>query len=106
MHPTAMNQQIKINLQLAGAYFPLTIERSEEEIVREAARQVNMLLSSYLERYKNLDQSKALAMVAYQFALEKLQWQARNDTQPYTEKLEVLSELLDRHMEKLLAARE
>ena len=39
-----MNDKIKINLQMAGAAYPLTINREDEEIVREAAKQVYLYL--------------------------------------------------------------
>ena len=35
-----MNDKIKINLQIADSYYPLTINRDEEETVRVAAKQV------------------------------------------------------------------
>ena len=50
-----MNDKIKINLQIADSNYPLTINREEEEMVREAAKQVNIRLNAYREYYKNLD---------------------------------------------------
>ena len=48
-----MNDKIKINLQIADSYYPLTINRDEEETVREAAKQVNIRLNAYREHYRN-----------------------------------------------------
>ncbi len=90
-----MNDKIKINLKMAGASYPLTINREEEEMVRKAAKQVNIRLNKYREVYKNLEPEKIIAMVAYQFSLEKLQLLERNDTAPYTEKVKELTELLE-----------
>ena len=89
-----MNDKIKINLQIADSNYPLTINREEEEMVREGAKQVNIRLNKYREVYKNLEPEKIIAMVAYQFSLEKLQLLERNDTAPYTEKGKELTELL------------
>ena len=36
-----------------------------------------------------------IAMVAYQFSLERLQLMQRNDTSPYVEKVKELTELLE-----------
>ena len=66
-----MNDKIKINLQMAGSTYPLTILREEEEMVREAAKQVDIRLNAYREHYQNVTPEKIIAMVAYQFALEK-----------------------------------
>ena len=48
-----MNDKIKINLQMAGAAYPLTINREDEEIVREAAKQVNIRINAYREHYSH-----------------------------------------------------
>ena len=91
-----MNDKIKINLQMAGASYPLTINREDEEKVREAAKQVDIRLNAY----KNLEPEKITAMVTYQFSLEKLQLMQRNDTTPYTEKVKELTELLEDYFKK------
>ena len=95
-----MNDKIKINLQIADSNYPLTINRQEQEMVREAAKQVNIRLNAYREYYKNLEPEKIIAMVAYQFSLEKLQLMQRNDTTPYTEKVKELTELLEDYFQK------
>ena len=95
-----MNDKIKINLQIADSNYPLTINRQEEEMVREAAKQVNIRLNAYREYYKNLEPEKIIAMVAYQFSLEKLQLMQRKDTTPYTEKVKELTELLEDYFQK------
>ena len=95
-----MNDRIKINLQIADSNYPLTINRQEEEMVREAAKQVNIRLNAYREYYKNLEPEKIIAMVAYQFSLEKLQLMQRKDPTPYTEKVKELTELLEDYFQK------
>lgn len=72
-----MNDKIKINLQMAGSTYPLTILREEEEMVREAAKQVDIRLNAYREHYQNVTPEKIIAMVAYQFALENLKMKKR-----------------------------
>ena len=39
---------------MAGAAYPLTINREDEEIVREAAKQVNIRINAYREHYQNI----------------------------------------------------
>ena len=95
-----MNDKIKINLQIADSNYPLTINREEEEMVREAAKQVNIRLNAYREYYKNLEPEKIIAMVAYQFSLEKLQLKQRNDTRPFTEKVQELNDLLENYFKE------
>ena len=95
-----MNDKIKINLQMAGASYPLTINREDEEMVREAAKQVDIRLNAYREHYQNVSLERIIAMVAYQFALENLQLKDRNDTEPYTAKIKGLTEVLETYFKE------
>lgn len=95
-----MNDKIKINLQMAGTSYPITIEREEEEIVRKAAKQVDNRVIAYLKHYQEMPKERILAMVAYQFALENLQMKGRNDTEPYTTKIKELTEELEAYIKK------
>lgn len=95
-----MDDKIKINLQLAGTSYPLTIARKDEEMVREAAKQVNIRLNVYREHYRDLSKERVIAMVAYQFALESLQMKDRNDTAPYTEKIKELTGVLETYFKE------
>lgn len=95
-----MDDKIRINLQLAGNTYPLPIRREDEEIVRKAAKQVDMRLNAYREHYKEMPVEKLLAMVAYQFALESLRQQQRNDTAPYVAKITELTDLLEDYFKK------
>lgn len=90
-----MNDKIKINLQMAGATYPATIDRKDEETVREAAKQVNRRFYEKQELYRSLSPERIMTLVAYQFALETLQLKQRHDTEPYTDKIKELTALLD-----------
>lgn len=95
-----MDDQIKINLQIADNNYPLTIKRSDEEMVRKAAKQVNLKLNKYRERYPTLGLEKVLGMVAYDLSLEILKLEDKNDTVPYTEKMKELTEELEEYLER------
>ncbi len=95
-----MNDKIKINLQMAGSFYPITINREEEEIVRLAAKQVDLRLNAYRDHYQNLPMESAMAMVAFQFALESLQLRQLNDTEPFTNKIKELTEVLENYFKQ------
>lgn len=96
-----MNDKIRINLQMAGANFPLVINREDEEMVRGAAKQVETKLNAYREYYPQLPKEQLITMVAYQFALECLQLQKRNDTAPWAQRIGTLSQMLDEYFEEV-----
>lgn len=90
-----MNDKRKINLQMADSVYPLTIKVEDEEMVREAAKQVNIRLNMYRDNFPSLPLEKVITMVAYDFSLKSLKQQQRNDTTPYTEKIEELTKVLE-----------
>lgn len=96
-----MNDKIKINLQMAGFTFPLTINREEEEMVRSAAKQVESRLNAYAQHFPQLQKVQLITMVAYQFALETLKANKRNDTTPFVEKVETLNQVLDSYFQQM-----
>lgn len=85
---------------MAGTSYPVTISREDEEVVREAAKQVNMRFNLNQERYQNVSPEKIIAMVAYQFALENLRMKDRNDTEPYAVKIKELTEVLEAYFKE------
>ncbi len=92
-----MDDKININLIMAGVSYPLTIGRDQEEMVREAAKRVDIRVNSYRKFYKDLPNEVILGMAAFQFALEALRQEARNDATPYTDKIKELTEVLENY---------
>lgn len=95
-----MNDKIKINLQMGGISYPLTIDRDKEEIIREAAKQVDIRLNAYRGFYKEVTNEAILGMVAFQFALESLELEKLNDTAPYTHKIKELTDVLETYFKE------
>ena len=96
-----MNDKIRINLQMAGSSFPLTINRDDEEMVRRAAKQVETRLNAYRSHFPNQPTVQLITMVAYQFALENLQNSKRNDTTPFVNRIAALNQVLDNYFDQL-----
>ncbi|BEG99479.1 cell division protein ZapA [Bacteroides sedimenti] len=103
-----MNDKIKINLQIADAPYTMTINRDEEELFRKAAKQVNDRMNVYRSMYKptgnpgarEYEQKDFLSMVAFDFACNNLKLESKNDTSPFTNKIEELTQELEEHFRK------
>lgn len=93
-----MDDEIKINLNMADLHFPLTIKREDEERVRLAAKQVNMGLNAYRQRFNALSKEQLLIMVAFHFAKETLLLKERNDVDPYITYIQRMTEVIDDHL--------
>ena len=90
-----MNDKFPINVIIAGKSCNLTIEREEEEIVREAAKLINGKISQYRGRYATADPVDFLAVTALQFTIKMLEAERRNDVAPVLNRLEETNKRLD-----------
>lgn len=87
-----MDEEFLINIMIAGKKYPLTIKRQEEEMVRAAAEQINNKILQYRQHFAvEVDTKDLLAMVAFQLSLCNLELERRNDTSPFTEKIQELT---------------
>lgn len=70
----AMDEKFTISLYIADKHYPLKIKRSEEELVRKAAKMVNDKIAGFRNQYNveesGLDLRDLLAMAACQIAVE------------------------------------
>ncbi|MDR1981876.1 MAG: cell division protein ZapA [Tannerellaceae bacterium] len=92
-----------IHVEIAGKEYGLWINRNdehEEQLVREAARQIKNKLIQYRQHFSNskIDVKDMLAMVTLQLSRENLQLEEQNDTSPFTEKLQQLISELEHYL--------
>lgn len=90
-----------INVNLAGHRLPLTIRRSEEQIYRDAARELKEKIDSYRSRHAQLPYESVLVMAAYHFATEAEKRKHNESTGPVVEKIELLNNELDKYIKEL-----
>lgn len=95
-----MNDKIRINLNLAGTTYPVFINRKDEEIVREAAKQVNIRFNRNQLEHPEMLPEKVMAITAFELSLQMQDQKERNDTEPYTNKIKELTEVLDAHFKE------
>ncbi len=64
-----MKDKLNITIRIAGlAPIPLSINIKDEELIRSAEYNVNLLWTAWSQRFKDKSSSEILAMVAFQFA--------------------------------------
>lgn len=90
-----MDGRLHIKLQIAGRYYPLIIDRSEEEKLRSAARQINDKVAQYQQRYADKDGQDLLAMAGLQFVLRMMELEQVAGDKPVTNALGEIIEELD-----------
>lgn len=97
-----MDEQFVINIDIAGKKYSLTIMRREEELMRKAASQLNDKILQYRKHFskEEVDTRDLLAMVAFHLSKDNLQLESRNDTTPFTDKIQQLTTELERYLKE------
>ena len=95
-----MAQSLKIKLSIANRVYPLTIDPSQEEGLRKAAKSIDTMISKFENSYSVRDKQDVLAMCALQFAnqVEQQSIDKVNENDNVKEKLEALNLRLDQHL--------
>lgn len=91
-----MPEKLKIKLSIADRLYPLTIDPSQEEGLRKAAKSIELLAKKFEQNYAVRDKQDVLAMCALQFAskIEQKGIEETTGTQEAEERLQALSDLL------------
>ena len=63
-----MSEKLKIKLSIADRVYPLTIDSDQEEGLKKAAKNIEMLAKKFEQSYAVRDKQDVLAMCALQFA--------------------------------------
>ena len=95
-----MSEQLKIKLSIGGRAYPLTIAASQEEGLRKAAKNIEVMIKQFEKSYSVKDKQDVLAMCALQFASQVEQKSIDKDqvNQHVVKKLNVLNSLLDNYI--------
>lgn len=86
-----------IHIEIAEKSYGIWIKREEEQIVREAAKVIRNKMLQYRQRYakSDVDVKDLLAMVALQLSIYNLQLKDKNDTVPFTDKIQELTNKME-----------
>ena len=74
-----MDNKLLIRLNVVDRYYPLKVERREEEKVRRAAKLINDKVLQYKQNYADKDSQDFLAMAALQFVIKYLESEGKTD---------------------------
>jgi cell division protein ZapA len=88
--------KLSIKLNIANRFYPMKIERSAEETIRNAVKNIESRLKFYEDNYEIKDKQDILAMCLIEYAskLEKISNRKFIDDDDISEKLTNLDELL------------
>ncbi|MFO7940077.1 MAG: cell division protein ZapA [Bacteroidales bacterium] len=95
-----MDDKLSIKVNVADRYYPLKIERSDEEKIRKAARLINEKVLQYKQRYTDKDIQDFLAMAALQYVIKVIEHEQSQDEDDLTDALKRMDEAVDEYLER------
>jgi cell division protein ZapA len=95
-----MEDKLSIRVNVADRYYPLKIDRSDEEKIRKAAKMINEKVLQYKQRYTDKDLQDFLAMAALQFVIKLIESETKFDVSPILDELTELDEWLGEYLDK------
>mgnify|MGYP000963893110 CR=1 FL=1 len=95
-----MADQLKIKLSIANRVYPLTIDPSQEEGLRKAAKNIEAMIKQFEQSYSVRDKQDVLAMCALQFASQNEQKTIDNTSlnEDLESRLVSVDKLIDLHL--------
>ena len=95
-----MDDKFLIHVEIADKSYGLWINREDEQLARDAAKQIRTKINQYRLSFSQseVDVKDLLAMVAFQLSMSNLQLEKKNDTNPFTEKIQELTEDIDNYL--------
>lgn len=96
-----MSEKLKIKLSIADRVYPLTVDMTQEEGLRSAAKKIDAMIKQFEESYAVRDKQDVLAMCALQFAsqLEQRQIETAIDSTE-VERLKKLNDTIVQYLER------
>jgi cell division protein ZapA len=95
-----MEDKLSIRVNVVDRYYPLKIDRNDEEKIRKAAKMINEKVLQYKQRYTDKDLQDFLAMAALQFVIKLIESETKFDVSPVVDELTELDEWLGEYLEK------
>lgn len=93
-----MDDKLSIRLNIADRYYPLIVDRNEEERLRKAAKLINDKILQYKQKYTSKEVQDFMAMVSLQFATKYLECEEKLDEFPIIEKINNLNNELEQFL--------
>ncbi|MCD4770367.1 MAG: cell division protein ZapA [Bacteroidales bacterium] len=95
-----MDNKLSIRINVADRYYPLKVNRDDEEDIRKAARMINEKVLLYKQKYVDKDIQDFLAMAALQYVIQMLELEKKADNDDLTHSLTELSSRIDSVLEE------
>jgi cell division protein ZapA (FtsZ GTPase activity inhibitor) len=90
-----MDDKLSIRVNVADRYYPLKVERENEEKIRRAARMINEKVLQYKQRYSDKDNQDFLAMASLQYVIKLNEEEEKLNNFHFSDTIKELIEKID-----------
>lgn len=94
-----MDDRLSIRVNVADRYYPLKVERENEEKIRKAARMINEKVLQYKQRYSDKDVQDFLAMASLQYVIKLTEEEEKLNDNSLPDTLKELIQKIDSALE-------
>jgi cell division protein ZapA len=95
-----MDDKLSIRVNIADRYYPLKIDRREEENIRKATRLINERVLQYKQKYADKDVLDFIAMTALQLVTRLVEIEQKQDVIPVLESIKELNDELKEYIKE------
>src|SRR5665647_623488 len=95
-----MDDKLSIRVNVADRYYPLKVERENEEKISKAARMINDKVLQYKQRYSDKDVQDFLAMASLQYVIKLNEEEERKGNDHFPETIKELISKIDQVLEE------
>ena len=93
-----MDDKFLIHVEIAGKSYGIRINRSEEQVAREAVRQIRKKMDQYRKKYSDVDVKDLLAMGTVRGGVGNGRLGGGNDARPVSGEIQELTDELESYL--------
>lgn len=95
-----MEDKLSIRVNIVDRYYPLKIERKDEEKIRKAGKIISDKVLQYKQKYADKDVQDFLAMAALQYVTKLIELEEKEQGVPLVHSIRELNEELEVYLKE------
>jgi cell division protein ZapA (FtsZ GTPase activity inhibitor) len=95
-----MDDKLSIRINIIDRYYPLKIDRGDEEKIRKAGKIINEKVLQYKQKYSDKDVQDFLAMAALQYVTRLIELEAKEESPALLAGIRELSEEIEVYLKE------
>ncbi len=95
-----MDEKLSIRINIIDRYYPLKIERRDEERIRKAGKIINEKVLQYKQKYSDKDAQDFLAMAALQYVTKLVELEEQENPSSLLESIRELNEEIEVYLKE------